>query len=122
HAQTALAGEFAPVEGVDLDRWAAAQARVASGGQLDEILATLGIDQACWDRVSAEWNARMARDTTATIATAYGKAFSSSGQGQFGGAAAAGAAAMTGGSVQGEAPIPLERYVEIQEAQSAAAQ
>lgn len=123
HAQTELAGELAPVEGVTLESWAAAQARVASGGTLDEILPVLGIDQACWERVSAEWNARMSRDTTATIAMAYGNAFSSAGQGQFGAAAAAGAAAMTGGgSPDGEPPIPLERYVEIEQAQSAAAQ
>ena len=36
----------------------------------------------------------MSRDTTATIATEYGKAFSSSGQGMFSSAAAAGVAGM----------------------------
>lgn len=122
-AQTELSGELGPVEGVSLEAWAGAQARVASGGTLAEILPVLNIDQPCWERVSAEWNARMARDTTATIATAYGQAFASGGQGQFGGAAQAGAAAMTGGGQpDGEPPIPLEQYVEISEAQSAASQ
>jgi hypothetical protein len=122
-AQTDLAGEFAPVEGVDLDSWAGAQAKIASGGTLDQILPVLGIDQACWERVSAEWNARMARDTTATIATAYGKAFTSGGQGAFAGAGAAGAAAMgSTASPDGQPPIPLEQYVEIMEAQGAAAE
>jgi hypothetical protein len=119
-AQGELAGELAPVEGVALEQWAGAMARIVMGGDLAAILSGLGIDQAKWDRVSAEWNARMSRDTTATIATAYGKAFSSSGQGQYGAAAQSGAAAMTaGGSVDDNPPIPFERYVEIEQAQAA---
>jgi hypothetical protein len=119
-AEGELAGELAPFEGVSLQEWAAAQARVASGGDVDEIIADMGIDREKWDRVSAEWNARMSRDTTATIATEYGKAFSSAGQGQYGGAAAAGAAAMTpGGDVSGDPPIPMEQWVEIEVAQGA---
>ncbi len=45
-AQTELSGELGPVEGVSLEAWAGAQARVASGGQLAEILPVLGIDHA----------------------------------------------------------------------------
>jgi len=121
-AQGELSGDLAPFEGVALEQWAQAQAKVASGQPLPPILAELGIDQPKWDRVSAEWNDRMSRDTTCTIATAYGQAFSGAGQGQFGGSAAAGAAVMGGpGSAspgsEAEAPIPLERYVEIMVAQ-----
>jgi hypothetical protein len=116
-----LAAELEPVEGVTLQQWAEQQAKLASGGTPDAACAALGIDKAKWDRVSAEWNARMSRDTTATIATEYGKHFSAAGQGQFGGAAAAGAAAMgVGGSVgddESAAPIPFEKYVEIEQAQ-----
>lgn len=119
-AQGELAGELAPVEGVSLEQWAGAMARIVMGGDLAAILGELAIDQAKWDRVSAEWNARMSRDTTCTIATAYGKAFSSSGQGQYGAAGQSGAAAMqAGGSVDDDPPIPFERYVEIEQAQSA---
>src|SRR5258706_10517574 len=111
-----LKGEVQPVLGVSLDQWAAAQVKVINGVSIDSIVGGLGIDKAKWDRVSAEWNARMSRDTTATIATAYGNAFtkaSSSSGGQFS------AAAQQPG--QGAMPMPLEKYVEIMEAQSAGA-
>jgi len=119
-----LAGELAPVEGVALEAWAHVQAKIAGGGNVDALIAELGIDRAKWDRVSAEWNARMSRDTTCTIATAYGRAFSSGGTGQFAGAAAQGAAAMgAGGAVDpSQMPMPLERYVEIEQAQAAGAE
>lgn len=118
-AQGELAGDLAPFEGVSLQEWAAAQAQVASGGDVDAIIANMGIDREKWDRVSAEWNARMSRDTTATIAMEYGKAFSGAGQGAYGGAAAAGAAAMVpGGDVSGDPPIPFEQWVELEVAQS----
>jgi hypothetical protein len=111
-----LKGEIEPVEGISLEQWADCQVKIVSGGSLDDILRGLGIDKAKWDRVSAEWNARMSRDTTATIATAYGNAFtkaSSSSGGQFS------EAAQRPG--QGAMPMSLEKYVEIMEAQSAAA-
>jgi len=112
----ALKGEVEPVEGVTLDQWAQGQVKLVSGGSLDDVLRGLGIDKAKWDRVSAEWNARMSRDTTMAIATAYGNAFTkaSSGSGaQFG------EAAQRPG--QGTLPMTLEKYVEITEAQNAAA-
>ncbi len=118
--QGELKGEIEPVEGVSLDAWAGAQAKIAGGGSVDEAIASLGIDKGKWERVSAEWNARMSRDTTATIATAYGKAFMASGTGAHGGAAAAAAASMDGNATlrEQDAPIPLERFVEIEQAQN----
>ena len=114
-----LAGEMEPVEGVSLQQWADAQARIVNGGDVGEICHELGLDAGTWERVSAEWNDRMSRDTTATIATEYGKAFSSAGQGQYGAAGAAGAAGMApGGDVDGEPPVPLETYVEVMVAQN----
>lgn len=85
-------GAFDPVEGVTLETWAGLQAAIASGGDAAAIMAGAGLDDARWQRVSSEWNARMASDITATIATAYANAFTGAGQGQFG---AAGAAAAT---------------------------
>jgi hypothetical protein len=118
--QQALAADLAPVEGVSLEQWAKAQAQIASGGNAAQIVAGLGIDQAKWDRVSAEWNARMSRDTSFTITMEYSKHFQSAGVGQFAGAAAASAS----GAAQSEAdaPIPFERYVEIEVAQAAGAE
>jgi hypothetical protein len=122
-AEGELASEFEPVEGIGLEEWAQCQAHVASGGSIEEVCEALGVDQAQWDRISAEWNARMSRDTTATIATAYGKAFSGAGAGQYGDAGQDAAQAMqAGGDVEGEAPIPFERFVEIEQAQAAASE
>ncbi|MBX3224141.1 MAG: hypothetical protein KF795_26735 [Labilithrix sp.] len=119
-----LAGELAPYEGVSLQVWAQAQAALAGGTDINVILSKLGIARAQWDAVSNEWMARMSRDTTATIATEYGKAFSTSGQGMFASAAAAGVQGMgnPGAADTQGPPITLEQWVEILEAQSAAAQ
>jgi hypothetical protein len=112
-----LAGEVEPVEGVSLEQWAEQQVRIASGGTIDEICKILGCDKAKWDRVSAEWNARMSRDTTATIAMAYGNAFTKAqSKPGVGNSKYAGAAQNPG---KGALPMPLEQYVEIMEAQSA---
>jgi len=123
-AQGEMAGELAPVEGVSLQVWAQAQAALANGKDVNMIISKIGVDRATWDRVSAEWMARMSRDTTFTITTEYGKAFSSSGQGMFSDAAAQGAAGMgqVGATDASKPPITLEQWVELMEAQSAAAQ
>lgn len=111
----AMSGELEPVDGVSLQQWAQAQVKVAQGGAVDDVCAEVGIDRAKWDAVSAEWNARMSRDSTATIATEYGKYFTGAGQGQFAGAGAAAADAMTtpGEGVGGEEPYPFEKWIEI---------
>jgi hypothetical protein len=112
-----LAGEVEPVEGISLEAWAEQQVRVISGATIDEVCVGLGCDKAKWDRVSAEWNARMSRDTTATIAMAYGNAFTKAQAKPGVGGSKFGAAAQNPG--KGELPITLEKYVEIMEAQSA---
>lgn len=117
-----LAGELVPVEGVTLEQWAWVQAKLASGQDLAGLLKTAGMDMPKWDRVSAEWNARMSRDQTASIATAYGQAFLATGAGPFGEAGKAAADALLDPSKKGVAggdPISFERWIEIQEAQSA---
>jgi hypothetical protein len=114
--QAALGAELDPVEGVSLEQWAKAQAKIASGADYAPLIAALGIDKAKWDRVSAEWNARMSRDTSFTITMEYSKHFQSAGAGQFAAAAAASASGQVG--TEAEAPITLERYVEIEIAQS----
>ncbi len=118
-----------PVEGVTLEQYGAISAQQARGLSMPEfqaLLAQNGMDQAKFDRVSGEWMKRMSMDTTATIATIYGKAFSGAGAGQYGAAAAAGAAAMgaTGASGQmhvagGAEPCTFDKYCEIGGAQQA---
>ncbi len=120
-AQTApggkLAGEVEPVEGVSLELWAEQMVRVANGASIDEVCKNVGCDKAKWDRVSAEWNARMSRDTTATIATAYGNAFTKA-QAKPGVSNSPYAAAAQNPG-KGDMPMPFDRYVEIMEAQNA---
>ena len=118
--QGGAGGGLDPVEGVDLNTWAGIMAGIASGGDGAALIAGAGLDQAKWDRVSAEWNNRMATDTSGAIATAYGNAFAGAGQGQFGAQAAQAAQQGVGGDV-GEEPVPFETFVEIQEAMGAAA-
>lgn len=113
----ALKDELAPYKGVSMEAWAGANARLAQGMALEEVLAQLKIDRALWDDVNAEWNARMSRDTTATIATVYGQAFTGAGQGQFGATGQAVSASMQAGfgkDVKGGDPIPFEDWVKIQ--------
>ena len=112
--QGEMAGELAPFKGVSLQTWANANAALAAGRDMNLILSKVGVDRATWDAVSAEWMARMSRDTTFTITTEYGKAFTNSGEGLFSDAAAKPAASGP--------PITLEQWVELMEAQSAAAQ
>jgi hypothetical protein len=123
--QGALKGELAPFEGVSLEQWAFVMSKVAGGQDVGPWLKKAGWDEAKWQRASAEWNARMSRDTTATIATAYGQAFMAAGDGPFGAASKAAAGSMLDASrsdVEGKEPIPFERWMEITEAQSAASQ
>jgi len=120
--QGELAGELAPFDGVSLEQWAFVMAKVASGLDVTALLAKAGWDRPKWDRVSTEWNARMSRDTTATIASAYGQAFTASGDGPFAAAGKAAAASMLDpgqAGVAGKDPISFEKWIEITEAQSA---
>lgn len=119
---------FEPVEGIDLGTYAGTQARAAQGGDWNATLASVGCDQAKWERVSAEWNRRMsgqAADMNATMAllTEYGKLFGQAGQGQHGAAAAANAGgALHNGGAVGAEPCTLEQYAQIGGAQAAWAQ
>lgn len=124
-----------PVEGVDIRMYATVQARAGTiGNDMSKwagILAENGLDQAKWERVSAEWTRRMsgqAGDMNATMAlmTEYGKYFGMAGQGQHGAAAAANAGQAGnlnyGQGATGPEPCTMERYAEIGGAQSAWAQ
>lgn len=113
----APSADLQPFEGVSLEQWALQQVRAIGGATVDDICAALGCDAAKWDRVNAEWNARMSRDTTMTIATAYGNAFTKAQATPGVGNSPYAAAAQNPG--KGPLPMPLERYVEAMEAQSA---
>lgn len=122
-AKQQAGGGFTPVEGVSLEAWAAINAAIAAGSNADDLLKGAGIDRARWERVSGEWNARMARDTTFAIAQVYGNAFQAASQGKFGEYAREAAAARAGNrELAMEPPMSLEQFWEIMYEQSYAAQ
>lgn len=122
-AMSGPGGGLAPVEGVTCETWAQLNAALASGGgaNMDQLLAQAQMDRAKWDRVNAEWLARMSTDTTMAIATVYGAAFTGSGHGQFSGAAAHAANVGVGGDLSNE-PMQFERYCEIEAAMACASE
>jgi hypothetical protein len=121
--KAALSDELSPFNGVSLEDWAGANAQLAQARPLAGILKVLGLEQPAWDAINAEWMARMSRDTTATIATVYGQAFTGAGQGKFGAAAKNVSASMKAGfgnDVAGEDPISFEDWIKIQAHMNAA--
>jgi hypothetical protein len=115
-------GGFEPVEGVSLEAWAAINAAIVSGGNAEDLTKGAGIDKARWDRVSAEWNARMARDTTFAITTVYGNAFQAASQGKYNAyAKEAMAARAANRDVTMEPPVSYEQYYEYMYEQAYAA-
>jgi hypothetical protein len=110
-AKTAAGGGFEPVEGIGLDQWAAINAAIVGGQNHEDLLKGAGIDNARWQRASAEWNARMARDTTFAITTAYGNAFQAASKGKYGDYAREAAAARAANrDVSMEPPVTWEQY------------
>ena len=110
----AAKGGFEPVEGVSLEAWAAINASIVSGANHEDLLKGAGIDKARWDRVSAEWNARMARDTTFAITTVYGNAFQAASKGKYGDYAREAAAARAANrELAMDIPMSWEQYWEI---------
>jgi hypothetical protein len=113
-----------PVEGVSVELYAQIASKIAMGGLsqdgMAQLLAQHKLDYAAWDKAQKVWTDRMSKDTTATIATIYGKAFQQSGQGQYGAAAqAAAATGYDGTAAAGAEPIPFRTLCEIQGAMTA---
>jgi hypothetical protein len=98
-----------PVEGITLDQWADANAKVASGAATEDAIKPLGIDMPKWDRVNNEWLTRMKNDTTFTISQKYAAAFNAGASGNLGGGAEV--------SKAGAESFPFEKYVEVMVAQ-----
>lgn len=107
-------GDLDPYKGVSLEDWAGGNAQLAAGKTIDEVLQVLGLEQPAWDEISAEWNARMMRDTTMAISQVYAGAFASPNIGKFAIEGSDGA-----GSAADAKEITFEKWVEIQEAMTA---
>jgi hypothetical protein len=115
-------GALEPVEGVSCETWAHINAALANGGgaNFETLLKNAGMDRPKWDRVNAEWLARMSTDQSMAIATVYGAAFSGgSGQGQFARFVEHANRVGIGGDLS-EEPVPFERYCEIEAAMGCA--
>ncbi len=115
-AAAAEGGLLDPISGVDMDTWAAANAKIANGVALEEVLAVVGVEKPVWDEVSAKWTERMSQDTTFAISKVYGDAFVNSNIGRFAeGAGDAKEAAPTGGSANAVQAVmdDFELYVKI---------
>jgi hypothetical protein len=112
--KAAASGELNPVEGITLEQWAAMNAAIAQGVNLDDMLKGQAIDKARWDKARAEWEARMARDTTFVIAQIYGAAFQNASKGKYADyAKEANAARAANRDLSMQPPMTLERYWEI---------
>jgi hypothetical protein len=121
-ANMAKGGGFEPVEGIGLEQWAAINAAIVGGQNHEDLLKGAGIDDARWQRASAEWNARMARDTTFAITTVYGNAFQAASKGKFGDYAREAAAARAANrDVSMQPPVTWEQYYEYMYEQAYAA-
>jgi len=113
-AAKAASGEMKPAFGISLEAWAAINAAIAQGANFEDLLKGAGIDRARWDRASAEWQARMARDTTFAITTVYGNAFQAASQGKFSNLAReANAARAANTALSSPLPMSHEQYFEI---------
>lgn len=113
-AAKAASGDMNPVEGISLESWAATNAALISGANLGDMLRGQGVSQAAWEKASAEWNARMARDTTFAIATTYGAAFQDASKGKYGELAREATAARNENrDLELPLPMTIEKYFEL---------
>lgn len=103
-----------PVSGITLEQWAGINAAIAQGANHEDLLKGSGIDKVRWDEARTEWEARMARDTTFTIAKIYGEAFQAASKGKYAEyAKEATAARAANRDLTMEPPVSFEKYWEI---------
>lgn len=71
------------VEGMEFEDWAKANARLASGVKVEELVKELGMDMPKWDRINNEWLTRMSNDRTYTLSLRYAKHFNKTASGNL---------------------------------------
>jgi hypothetical protein len=99
-------GVLSPIEGITVELWAKANAKLASGGTMEDAYQICSCDAAKWDRVNTEWLARMSNDTEMKIMNIYSAAFNTSATGNMG-----------AGSETNDNTISFEKFVEAMAAQ-----
>jgi hypothetical protein len=103
----------APIDGISFEQWARANGRLTAEVPIATVIASLKIDKARWDRVNAQWTERLA-GSTLTLGNEYARHFRAAMEEE---AAKRGEPGTTGGSPE---PMPFEKWVDVQEASSAA--
>lgn len=103
-------GLLDPINGIGMEDWAAANVKIANGMALEEVLKILGTEKPIWDKVSADWMARMSQDTTFAISKVYGDAFTNPNIGKF---ATAGGAPAAGNGAVDKIKNDFELYIKI---------
>ena len=103
----------APIDGVTFEQWARANGRLTADVPLETVLASLKIDKARWQRAHERWTERLAQNTL-TLGNEYAKHFRAAMEEE---ATRRGEPGTTGGNSE---PMPFEKWVEVQEASSAA--
>ena len=110
---TASGDPRAPIGGITFEQWARANGRLTAEVPLETVLASLKVDKARWERAHEQWTARLAENTR-TLGNEYATHFRAAMEEE---AVRRGEPGTTSGSPE---PMPFERWVEIQEASSAA--
>jgi hypothetical protein len=106
---------LAPIEGISFETWARANGRHTADVPLETVLASLKIDKARWERAHERWTERLAQNTR-TLGAEYSKHFRAAMEEE---ATRRGEPGTTGGSRE---PMPFEKWVEVQQASSAASE
>ena len=93
---------FEPVEGISLETWAKANARIASGINTEEAVKELGMDMPKWDRVNTEWLTRLKTERTYSLSIRYAKIFNENAYGN-----------LPGKKELSEDTFTIEKYAEV---------
>jgi hypothetical protein len=104
---------MAPIDGITFEQWARANGRLTAEVPMATVLASLKVDKARWDRANQQWTDRLAANTL-TMGTEYARHFRTAMEEE---ATRKGEPGTTGGSPE---PMPFEKWVDVQEASSAA--
>jgi len=99
-----------PVEGVTLEMYGHACSWLTKGATKDDVIKALGIDMPKYDRIEAEWKARMAADKSFSVTMAFSNAYTGAPPIPTSGGAAP-------VSNLDPSTIPFEKYVESMVAQ-----
>lgn len=103
------------MHGIDFTDYAATNAFLAQGKDINELLSTLGVEMPQWDEASAHWENEMKNDTTFQLATQMGQIFQDPAQGKY-------ASATTQTAADALTKIPtVDAFIDIQVLMSTAA-